>query len=218
MRRPLLVLVSFTLMVACGVNPHDRAEAVMESVMERLTALHARADEIVTTAEARSPVSCRPVIAPLPGTVMIRQPRDVRPKMIEVHGEYMAERNQCLSSLRSVQRVLNDARSVRDRLSQESLGTVVTALRGRLATVSEDGLTRVLDAAGTDAEAWVALHQVNVSGGRGRVLNPDELELRFVEFEEQIDSGVAQMARSLAVAEEKRIEWYGLAGEPVPER
>lgn len=102
-------------------------------------------------------------------------------------------------------------------MSPEALLQRVTTLRARLATVPPDGLERVLDAVGTDDQAWVALHEVNSSNGGVRVLAPGELESRLGELEDQLDRAFDEVDRLMELARQKRVEYYELAGEPLPE-
>ena len=213
-----LGFVFSALMVACGGGPHDRAEAVMESAVERLAALHDRADGIILSVEERAlPDGCTPIVVPLNIMLSLDQPSDVRSKMRDVQAERRAAANQCVVILRTLSRELGAARGIRDRLTPEALEERVTSLRARLATVPPDGLERVLDAAGTDGEAWVALNQVNSSGLGGRVLAPDELDRRFGELAESADRAYDEVARLMALGQEKRVEYFELAGQPVPE-
>ena len=211
-------LVALMLTVACGDSPHARAEAVMESAVERLTVLHARVDGIISSVEERAlPRGCAPIVAPLNIMLSFDQPSDVQSRMRDVQAEYRAAGNECVVTLRTLNRELGAARRIRDRLTPEALAERVTSLRARLATVPPDGLARVLDAAGTDGDAWVALNQVNLSGGSGSVLAPGDLDLRLGEFDEYADRAFDEVARLMALAQEKRVEYFELAGEPVPE-
>ena len=206
------------VMVACGGRPHDRAEAVMESAVERFTVLHDRMDEIVSSAEERVlPDGCLPVVTPLNPMLWLDKPPDVSSKMRVVSREHSTAFNQCVSRFRALNRDLAAARRVRDRLTSEALLQRVTTLRARLATVPPDGLARVLDAAGTDDQAWVALHEVNSPNARVPVPAPGDVELSLGELEEELDQAFADVDRLMELARQKRAEFYELAGEPLPE-
>lgn len=57
---PVVVVSSF-LMFACGASPHDRAEEVMQSAVERFSVLHARVDGVILAAEERGRGGCEGV-------------------------------------------------------------------------------------------------------------------------------------------------------------
>lgn len=137
--------------------------------------------------------------------------------MQDVNTEYMGARAGCNLTLVELRRQLNGMREFRDRLVPDAVTDLVSVLRARLATVSADALERVLDAAGTDEEAWVALNRVNPSAFGSRVLDFVELDLRFAELEAVLNRQLQDVARYRPIAVQKKAEFYELAGQPVPE-
>ncbi len=213
---PVVVVSSF-LMFACGASPHDRAEEVMQSAVERFSVLQARVDGVILAAEERGRGGCEGV-DPVPNiNLVFAVPRDVRALMQDVNTEYMGARAGCNLTLVELRRQLNGMREFRDRLVPDAVTDLVSVLRARLATVSADALERVLDAAGTDEEAWVALNHVNSSGFGSRVLDFVELDLRFAELEAVLNRQLNDVARYRPIAVQKKTEFYELAGQPVPE-
>ena len=212
-----VVVASSLSMFACGGSPHDRAEVVMQSAVERLSALHARVDDLVVEVQERSRGGCEGV-EPMPNSLLaFGKPRDLRLAMNDVNGEYQVARAGCNFTFDAIRRQSLELRELRDRLASEALAELVSSLRARLATVSEDALERVLDGAGTEEEAWVALNQVNSSGFWSSVLDSVELHQQLGEVEERLNSQLDDVARYRSEAVEKKAEFYELAGEPVPE-
>lgn len=209
-------LISLVLAVACGGSPHDRAEVLMDSAVERLTVQRARLDGIISSVEERARGGCEAVHPQTDITLTWGKPPDVQRAMSDRSGEYIRVRAECLSSVRVISGELADARQARDYLSPEALARRVTSLRARLATVSPDVLERVLDAARTGDEAWVALNQLNASGGRGE-RGADEWNSVISESEELLDRELADIARSIPLAQEQWNQYHELAGVPVPE-
>ena len=212
------VLVGCSLfMFACGGSPHDRAEGVMQSAVERLSALYVRVDDFVVEVQERSRGACEGV-EPLPNSLLaFGKPRDLRLVMNDVNTEYHVARTGCNFTLAAIRRQLIELQELRDRLASEALAELVSSLRVRLATVPEDALERVLDATATEEEAWVALNQMNSSGFGRRVLDSAELALQLGEVEAQLNTQLDDVARYRSEAVEKKAEFYALAGEPVPE-
>jgi len=215
--RPLVV-VSLVLTLACGKNPHDRAEAVIESAVQRLTVVHERLDELLSSVEERAvPGRCSAVRRRLTVFYSGDKPSELLSRLDRARSDYSPLRTRCAARLSVVSLKFRDARSIRDRLASEALAARALALRTRVASVSPAGLERVLDAASTDAAAWVALHQVNSSEDGRSVPDLDALESWLVVFPESLSVSLDELDQVIGQAQQKRVEYYALAGEPVPE-
>ena len=216
MRRFLLVLVFLAFMVACGGSPHDRAEAVMESVVESLLVQHDRLDGLLSSVEERSRGACDAVRPQTDITLPWGKASDIREAMRAASRDYTRGRTECLSSLNIISNQLTGAREVQEYLTAETLARHVTSLRARFATVTPDALERVLDAAGTDDEAWVALNQVNPSGGR-QERGADAWASSISDLEELLEGELEDISSSIVLAQENWHKFHELAGVPVPE-
>ena len=183
----------------------------MESVVDTLTVLHARVDTTLSAAEDRlSGVACPDVDYGVSYRLGDRA-------LNAAELEYIQARTRCSVQANKIGRLLTEFRRIRDRLSPDVLADTVATVRARLATVPPDGVARILDAAATDGEAWIALNQVNVSGLGGDILRVDEFPSVLDEAEADLEMQIEVLVSSIADVEQKRVEWYGLAGQEVPE-
>ena len=208
-----LVFLAFT--IACAGSPHDRAEVVMESAVERLTVVHDRLTSIISSVEGSALGGCD---AARPGpdiASLLRVSGQLREQMSQLHSEYLDSFNDCRISVGVVERELTDLRRLRDLFTPDGLIAQVTTVRSRLASVAPDVLEGVLDAAAGDDEAWVALQQVNAPAGR--YVGADDWDSFLDETKETLERHMDEYAPALSLAVDKRDRFFELAGVPVPE-
>lgn len=215
-----VVLLSSLLTFSCGASPHDRADAVIESAVDRMVRLHHRLEAFISSVEAHAADGCEAAFPVPDSSFYFGRTDPLAERLRSAHGEYRTAVRACGAPLVRIRRQLEVARALRESWNPDGpdgISLVVSMVRRSLAGVDPDVLERALDGAGTDAEAWIALQQVNAPAGMP-FEDLERQEASVVELEDRVNRFLDEYDQALSLAIERRDRFYELAGVPVPER